>query len=390
MIRGLALMMIFINHVPGTFFEHLTSRNFGFSDAAEAFVLLAGVSAALAYGRSFAGKPKLIEITRATARPWKRAWTLYLVHIALSLAVLAVVAAVMRFGGSPGMILRDNFRAILEDPLGTYVGLPLMLHQFGYVNILPLYVVLLLSAPAMLWLGQRRPGLLLAGSVALWIFAGLTRINFPSYPTPYGWFLNPLSWQLLFVIGILTGLSLKEGRRFVPAHPRLISLAAGFALVALLWVKIPLVGALGRDLLDRLHDLGLPGLFTQFNKGYLELPRLAHVLALAYLASALPALSRFASSHAAAALTVMGRQALPVFALGTFLSFAVRAIRWLLEDAGRPSGPMLDALLIGSGVAIMIGFAALRELITPPRRGAKPGPQPAAASSGATAALQTS
>ena len=35
--RGLALMMIFINHVPGNVFEHLTSRNFGFSDAAEAF-----------------------------------------------------------------------------------------------------------------------------------------------------------------------------------------------------------------------------------------------------------------------------------------------------------------------------------------------------------------
>lgn len=38
--RALALLTIFINHVPGTVFEHLTHRNFGFSDSAEAFVLI--------------------------------------------------------------------------------------------------------------------------------------------------------------------------------------------------------------------------------------------------------------------------------------------------------------------------------------------------------------
>ena len=48
MFRGLALVMIFINHVPGTFYETLTSRNFGFSDAAEAFVFMSGLAAGLA------------------------------------------------------------------------------------------------------------------------------------------------------------------------------------------------------------------------------------------------------------------------------------------------------------------------------------------------------
>ena len=36
--RALALITIFIDHVPGTAFETLTYKNFGFSDAAEAFV----------------------------------------------------------------------------------------------------------------------------------------------------------------------------------------------------------------------------------------------------------------------------------------------------------------------------------------------------------------
>ena len=38
--RGLALVMIFINHVPGNPYEALTIRNLGFADAAEAFFLM--------------------------------------------------------------------------------------------------------------------------------------------------------------------------------------------------------------------------------------------------------------------------------------------------------------------------------------------------------------
>ena len=48
-LRGFALASIFINHVPGNVYEKLTHRNFGFSDAAEIFVLLAGFASAYAY-----------------------------------------------------------------------------------------------------------------------------------------------------------------------------------------------------------------------------------------------------------------------------------------------------------------------------------------------------
>ena len=49
-------MFIFIDHVPENGFATFTLRNFGFSDAAEVFVLLAGFSAVLAYGRTFEGQ----------------------------------------------------------------------------------------------------------------------------------------------------------------------------------------------------------------------------------------------------------------------------------------------------------------------------------------------
>ena len=51
--RGLALLMIFIDHLPENVFQHVTQQNFGFSDAAEVFVFLSGVSVALAYGTRF-------------------------------------------------------------------------------------------------------------------------------------------------------------------------------------------------------------------------------------------------------------------------------------------------------------------------------------------------
>ena len=40
--RGLALLLIFIDHVPDNPWSFYTLKNFGFADASEVFVLLAG------------------------------------------------------------------------------------------------------------------------------------------------------------------------------------------------------------------------------------------------------------------------------------------------------------------------------------------------------------
>jgi len=57
--RGLALIMIFINHVPGNPYEYLTIRNLGFADAAEAFFLMSGIAAGLAYTPRFIERDRL-------------------------------------------------------------------------------------------------------------------------------------------------------------------------------------------------------------------------------------------------------------------------------------------------------------------------------------------
>src|SRR5579883_1929324 len=52
--RGLVLIAILCDHIPGNLIDKITPRNFGFSDSAEAFVFLSGFSVALAYYRKAA------------------------------------------------------------------------------------------------------------------------------------------------------------------------------------------------------------------------------------------------------------------------------------------------------------------------------------------------
>ena len=58
-LRGIALATIFINHIPGNVLSHFTPVNFGFSDAAEIFVTLAGFAAAQAYFPTYAKGDRL-------------------------------------------------------------------------------------------------------------------------------------------------------------------------------------------------------------------------------------------------------------------------------------------------------------------------------------------
>ena len=51
--RGIALWCIFLDHVPNNIGSWLTLRNYGFSDAAEIFMFVSGLTCALAYGNAW-------------------------------------------------------------------------------------------------------------------------------------------------------------------------------------------------------------------------------------------------------------------------------------------------------------------------------------------------
>ena len=348
MFRGLALVMIFINHVPGTFYETLTNRNFGFSDAAEAFVFMSGMAAGLAYSNRFRSG----NAWAATAKVWARARQLYFVHIVITMISIAIFAGAANWFGLTELLTTINLPALFQKPLSTLVGIPLLTHQLGYLNILPLYMTLLLVTPLIIVAGLRWPVAVALLSVGLWVIAGQFRINFPAFPNAGGWFFNPFSWQLLFVLGLLSGMAMKIGKSFVPNSPVLFGLAAAVLVFTLMWMKIPPIGKFMNSNMGWLSSLGVPFYITWFDKTFLSLPRLLHAVALFYLLGNLPIMHKVASSAIATPLRLMGRQGLAVFAAGTVLAIFLQAVRTPLE-----ADLLIDGLLLGGGLFALFALA---------------------------------
>jgi hypothetical protein len=283
---------------------------------------------------------------------WARARQLYFVHLTITLLCLAIFAVAAHAFGMWDMLSRNNVAPLFAQPIGAMIGLPTMLHQLGYLNILPLYIVLLLATPLVLVLGIRWPVPVLLGAILLWALAGQFRLNLPNYPTSGGWFFNPLSWQLIFVVGLLSGIAMKRGDRFIPQSPVLLALCAAFLAFVLIWVKVKPVGDAGLRTLGWFSGLGLPFYVTWFDKTFLALPRLLHALALFYLVGHLEVVRRFAETRIAAPLRVMGRQGLAVFAAGTVLSMALQTVKSVTEP-----DPLLDGLMLGAGLIVLWALA---------------------------------
>lgn len=353
LLRGIALVMIFINHIPGTIYENFTSRNFGFSDGAEGFVLMSGMASGLAYGAVFLRGANWSE----ALRPWRRAFTLWWVHILVVACILALFALTQYDPAVAKMAIKRNIAPALENMDGFALPLSTLGHQFAYADILPLYVVLMLWAPALLALAVRWPRALMAGALAVWFVAGLARFTMPTWPLSNGWFFNPFSWQVLFVAGMLTGIAIRQNRRWLPIRKWPLRLSWAFLILSALWVQVGWVANWGGHTLWLLHEYAyFPAVFTAFEKSFIFLPRLLHILALAYALSALPALKTIANSPKVAGLILLGQHSLPVFATSTVLAYLAQVIK-----AMNPPSFLLDTALIGGGLAILYAVAWLRD-----------------------------
>ena len=339
-LRGLALIMIFIDHVPDNLLSNVTLRNFGFSDAAELFVLLAGFSAMMAYGGSFARDGVLTGLRRVLLRCLR----LYLFQVGLLVAVLLVVGTWIRhFGIEP-----ESGAPFLHSGLnGFRHGLTLQA-QPASLNILPLYIVLLGLFPViygLIWIG---PIFALLASFALWAWVNIDpSINLTNWLDGNGWFFNPFAWQFLFVIGAVGALML---RRYDGNLPRPLWLRAAawgylaFALVAVApW--------------DTWGWFGFhPIVVDAPDKTVLAPLRLLNVLALAALALSSARFRALAERPALRLFAVCGRNSLEVFVLATMLAMICRLVF-------RTFGVTLTTQLLanGIGLALMIALALVLE-----------------------------
>ncbi|WEK50542.1 MAG: OpgC domain-containing protein [Candidatus Kaistia colombiensis] len=348
--RGLALISIFVNHIPGNLYSNFTHRNFGLSDAAEIFVLLAGISAALAYYPRFVSG----QAGQAIGRVGKRIGTLYVAHLASIACGFAIYAGASLWLDQPGLMLPDERHWIVEKPVEALAGMGMLSYQTGNFNILPMYMVMMAMLPAMMLLARVRLSLMLVASAALWTIANVWRVTLPSFPGEGGWYFNPFTWQILFAIGFVGGVMLRRGDRFPVSRP-LYGLAIAYLLASAILVFA--------HLWDYFPALPEWVWLSGFNKSWVGVFRLLHVLAIAYVViySPLPALLQGWLDENNA-IVRLGRHTLPVFWAGTLLSVTGHIIRESVF--GLPNDPtftgfgmLLDTALIGAGLCVLFALA---------------------------------
>jgi hypothetical protein len=310
--RGLALFCIFADHMHGNALGWITLRNFGFADAAEVFVLLAGSASFMAYGKTF----EKCGWRCGTLKVARRIRDLYLAHIVLvTLCVGGLLAAAYGLGNEV-YLNHANLAPVVADPSGSIMRALALIYQPGYLDILPLYMMLLAWFPVLLWLIRRHVALALAISIALWAGAGTLQWNLPNVTDSQGWYFNPFAWQLLFSLGAIAG-SLSANAPLKKPRGLLWVGAAYVAFAFILkapWTNLP---ALAGAIVLPLEIVG------DVSKQYLSLWRLAHIAALAYVIAAIVQPGAAWLTHPIArAFITCGRQALTVFCVGTVLSLA--------------------------------------------------------------------
>jgi hypothetical protein len=310
--RGLALIFIFIDHIPENIFSYFTVQAFQFYDAAEIFIFISGYTAALVYGRTLA----LQGASYATARIVSRAWQLYVAHIFLFVIFIAEVSYTVTTFKNP--MYNDEMRVgdFLDEPHVAIVKALLLEFQPTFLDILPLYILLLTIFPIIL-LGLRlHPPLVLIPSFLLYFGVQVTDISVPAYPEGHVWFFNPLAWQFLFIAGAALGLDGMRGDRWLrlerAALPTAVLVVGAASLVKLSWT---------------IHGIWdpFPGLFLKelwpVNKNNLSPIRLVPFFAaLAVIAVIVKRDAVFLRLPFTKPLVLCGQQSLEIFCLGILLS----------------------------------------------------------------------
>ena len=344
--RGLALWLVYIDHVSPDLLTWFTIRNYGFSDAAEIFIFVSGFTAALVYGRTTFESGIVI----GTARLLRRVWQIYTAHLLLFIVLLAEIAYVTTISGKPSFYIQEmEVGEFFKQPGSEMIQVLLLRFRPLNMDVLPLYVVLMAFLPLILQFARWHRDLPLILSAGLYILTLRYDLHLSTYPDGF-WSFNPFAWQLLFVFGVWCALG--GGRRLSPIlKSSLIFWVAVAYLCAALFVTMtwhfPFLGSLIPG--------GLARLIYPIDKTDFDVLRFAHFLALAVVVLRfVPSGWVGLKSPWARPLILCGQYSLQIFALGVALSFAGYAL--LMELDG---GLVLHVIVGIAGILILSGVAMM-------------------------------
>ncbi|MCK1424702.1 OpgC domain-containing protein [Bradyrhizobium sp. 180] len=341
--RGVANWAIFLDHIPDNVVNWVTTRNYGFSDAADLFVFISGYTASFVYARMMLERGFIVGATRLT----KRVWQLYVAHIILFVIYIASISYLaLRFGDSE-MINEFNVAGLVDNATETLrQGLFLRFKPLN-LDVLPLYIVLMGLFPPVLWFMLRKPDVTMALSIVLWLAARHFGWNLTAYPAGQ-WYFNPYCWQVLFVFGAWCAMGgARRSMALINAPVTLYLCLAylAFALIMTMAGRFPTFGGMFPQ-----------WLFSAFNpndKTNLAPYRFIHfvvivILVIRFVPKEWPGLEWKVFDP----LIVCGQQSLAVFCVGVFLSFVGHF------ELSMSSGSLLAQLFVSiAGIAIMTTVA---------------------------------
>jgi hypothetical protein len=338
--RGIALWWIFLDHVPDNIGSWMTLRNYGFSDAAEVFMFISGVTCALAYDRA----RRCEGWSDVIRRSLQRGWDIYAAFLLLTLAC----AIMVYLAGHDHLADESNTRVLLEHPGAALAHAAILQYRPVNTDILPMFVVYHVLFAPILWLLLRVPNVTLGASLLLYALVHVFGWTVPAWPNNV-WFFNPLAWQLLIVLGAWWVI---RGRRLPPWVTSRTAL-----VLAVLYLAFSLIIALSWRIpsLEPLVPQTLANLLFPVDKSNLSPFRVLHFLALAILAvRLLPHTWRGLMTPVMHCAMRCGENSLPIYCLGVLLAFASHVA--LLDISNRV--PMQIALGLG-GILMMIVAAML-------------------------------
>ncbi len=342
-LRGVGQWMIFVDHIPYNFLNWFTLRNYGFCDAAEFFVFISGYSIGFAYGPAV----RAGEMVAATKRLWTRAAQLYVAHIFLFLFFTAQISRAARRFDNPMYKDEFNVAQFLENPDVMIQQALLLKYKPVNLDVLPLYIVLVVAAPLILWGLLRRPHLTLVCSGVLYFASRHFGWNLPSFPDGH-WYFNPFAWQFLFVFGIWCGFGNgPQIRPWVKSLPNQLlswTIVLVALVIALSWNFEALYGLVPESIGKILYPI---------DKTSLAPVRLIHFLALLAIVIKLlpPDLPALRSEHLRP-IILCGQRSLPVFCFGVILAFTAH---WILVQVS--SSIAMQILVSVGGIGLMTGVA---------------------------------
>jgi len=310
--RGLALWLIFIDHMSPDLLTWFTIRSYGFSDAAEIFIYISGYTAAFVYGRAMREKGFVI----GAARILKRVWQIYVANVFLFTIFFAEIVYAGRTLNNPLYTEEMGVNDFLKQPNVAIVQALLLRFRLLNMDVLPLYVVLMFFLPWILWLMLRRADLTLGLSVMLYVLASKFDLHLTSYPNGF-WAFNPFFWQLLFVFGAWCALGGAKRMSWLILSPITQAIAIAYLLAAFCVTMTWYFPQLGFLMPHRLEQWIYP-----ISKTDLDILRFLHFLAMAAITVRwVPNGWSGLKSPWLWPMILCGQHSLEIFCIGVFLAF---------------------------------------------------------------------